>query len=677
MDQQSSSLDLRYYFHALLNGRWIIIAAMLLAMALAAISNYFQTLQYQSVAQIQIDAPPFLPNPGADLSAQSNYYLNIDRYFKTEKEKLNSRRMHSIFIQKLQEKDARYRSVPAESIARELEVGLKIYPVEDTNLVAVEFKTDNPQKAADWLNMYVDLFVAENMRVQEENVKQNREILHKQLDEIKNLLSSQQGQMVQYAGSIGGGGAENGAADAGESLYRFQANYDDARGKRTEEEQKLNRLKPYMLPGSDLNNMPPFDFAPSIRAIYDRLTAASTELAKLRREGKGEQHRLVVAKRSEIQSIEEQLRGETKKIADSLEGSVNSLKAIEQAALKTYNAKLAERKASSRQIQEMNRLDKMRDTWTNASTLVEDKLRSLKVLESFVSNNMNVVERGQPNMVPVSQRGKIFVLLIGIAGMVIGSGIVIAGEILNPKVKSVEEIQSSFNVPALGFLPSANDFSLGQIRESYNVLRTELLFRRDMHQHRSVMITSSLPQEGKTTVTMNLAKTLAAAGDKTVVLDFDLRKARLRSLMSSGSQNGDTVFSPVEGLNLRLEPTETKTLHLIVPATLPQNPPSLLSQPEIRDLIEHLRSRYDWVLIDTPPVASVTDPVIIASLVDTVLFVIKYNFVDKRLVKNSIGALAKVNADIMGGVLNNLDVRKMNYYSYQSYYRYYSDSDSK
>ncbi len=650
---------------------------MMLAMTLAAISNYFQSLQYQAVAQIQIDAPPSLPNPGADMAAQSNYYLNIDRYFKTEKEKLNSRRMHALFAEALKEKDPRYKSVDPESIAGEFAGGLAIFPVEDTNLIALEFKSDNPQKAADWLNLYVDLFVAENRRVQEENVKQNREILHRQLDEIKNLLASQQGQMLEYAGSIASAGSDPGSVDAGESIYRFQANYDDARNKRIEEEQRLNRLRPYSLPGSDLNNMPPFDFAPGLRASYERLTLANAELAKLRREGKGEQHRLVIAKRSEVQNIEDQLRGETKKLADTLESSLASLKTTEQAALKIYSSKLAERKASSRQIQEFNRLDKMRDAWTNASALVEDKLRSLKVIESFVSNNMTVVERAQPNSVPVSKRGKAFVLLIGFAGMVVGSGIVIAGEVLNPKVKSIEDIQTSFNVPALGFLPSANDFSLNQIRESYNVLRTELLFRRDMHQHRSIMITSSLPQEGKTTVTMNLAKTLAAAGDRTVVLDFDLRKAKLRSLMSSGNQNGSTVFSPVEGLNLRLEPTETKTLHLLVPASLPQNPPFLLSQPEIRDLIQHLRSRYDWVLVDTPPVASVTDPVIIASFVDTILFVIKYNFVDKRLVKNSLGALAKVNADIMGGVLNDLDVKKMNYYSYQSYYRYYSDSDSK
>ena len=325
----------------------------------------------------------------------------------------------------------------------------------------------------------------------------------------------------------------------------------------------------------------------------------------------------------------------------------------------------------------MARLAKMRDAWTNSSTLVEDKLRSLKLLESFVTNNMRVVERAQPSEWPVSQRGMTFVVLIGIAGLIIGCGLVIAGDLLNPKVKTVEEIHSSLNVPSLGFLPRASDFSLHQIRESYNVLRTELLFRRDTHQHKVIMVTSSLPQEGKTTVTVNLAKTLAAAGDRTVVLDFDLRKARLRSILSTGSQNGNSVFSPVEGLSLRLENDGNADAAPDRSRCAAAAPPVPAQPARDQGADSLLRARYDWVLIDTPPVTSVTDPVIVAALVDTVLFMVKHNFVDKRMVRNSIQTLSKANADIMGAVLNDLDVRKMNYYSYQSYYRYYSDSDSK
>jgi succinoglycan biosynthesis transport protein ExoP len=157
-------------------------------------------------------------------------------------------------------------------------------------------------------------------------------------------------------------------------------------------------------------------------------------------------------------------------------------------------------------------------------------------------------------------------------------------------------------------------------------------------------------------------------------LDFDLRKARLRSLVGKANSDGVGIFSPVEGLKLKLENTDTPALQVIVPFSLPENPPFLLSQPDIRELIEYLRGRFDWVLIDTPPVTSVTDAVIIAPLVDSILFVIKHNFVDKRIARNSLSALSKVNPNIMGAVLNEMDVKRMRYYAYQSYYRYHSES---
>jgi capsular exopolysaccharide synthesis family protein len=677
MGDQNQIMDLRHLLNTLYNGKWVILAAVILTMAIAAVSNYFQDLKYQSYVQIQIDAPPFLPNQNADLVSQSNYYTNVEKYFRTQQEKLLSRRLRRVFAERIIKQDARYRNRSAELLIADFGNDLRVEPVEDTNLVTVYFSADNPDKAAEWLNIFADIFVEENARQQEENVKQNREFLRAQLNEIKNMLNTQQEQVNSHVSAAGGKTSADSVSDT-DFLFRYQSAYDDARNKRMEEEQKLNKLEPYLSQSAILSNIPSFDFTSGLRTYFDKLSEANAAIEKLRLEGKGEEHPAVTAQKIDLQHWDEVIRAELKKSADSLRLNISSLKSAEQSALEVYNRKMAERKASSRQLQEVAKLEQAGESWTKASALVEDKLRSLKVIESFVTNNVSVVERAVANPRPISKRGLGFILIAGIGGIILGSGILIAGELMNPKVKTVEEIPASFDIPALGFLPRSKDFSLNEIRESYNVLRTEILFRREVHSHRCFMITSSIPQEGKTTVTYNLAKTLAAAGDRTVVLDFDLRKARIRSLLKGESSfNGNRVFSPVEGLNLRLETSDCSTLHFIVPVTLPQNPPFLLSQPEIRELLEYLRKRYDWVLIDTPPIGSVTDPIIIASMVDAVLFVIKHNFVDKRIVKNSIAALVKVNANPMGAVLNDLDLKKMSYYAYQNYYRYYSDSDIK
>jgi succinoglycan biosynthesis transport protein ExoP len=674
MEQQHTGPDLQYILHTLLGGKWIILSVAVLALVLAILSNYFQVHSYRSWAQIQIDAPPYLPNPGSDIAAQSSYYSNVDKYFNTEKEKLQSRRMMSLFAEQLHKKDPTYQSMANDAIAGEMAGGLSVVPVEDTNLLNVLFTTNDYKKAADWLNQYLDLFVEENRLVQGESVKQSQVLLQSQLDEIKGILAAQQGQVNQYAEKLGGTPGATGYVDESDFLYRDQIAYEETRRKRLDQEEILKKMESYLNPGSELGNIPNFEFSSGLQALFERLREARATLDQLRLSGKGEEHPSIAAKKLDIRNLEAQMHSELQKSVDSMRLEISVLKGAEERALQGYKTKLAERRAKASQIQEVSRLDRAREAWISASNLVEEKLRSLKVIGAVYSNNIRIVERASPDPSPIKKRGARFAALMGVLGAIFGCGLVIAGESLNPKVRSLEDIQTSLNLAALGFLPKARDFSTHETREAYNTLRTEILFRRDTQQHRSFMITSSIPQEGKTTIAFNLARTLAEAGDRTVVLDFDLRKARLRSLVGKANSDGVGIFSPVEGLKLKLENTDTPALQVIVPFSLPENPPFLLSQPDIRELIEYLRGRFDWVLIDTPPVTSVTDAVIIAPLVDSILFVIKHNFVDKRIARNSLSALSKVNPNIMGAVLNEMDVKRMRYYAYQSYYRYHSES---
>ena len=676
LSESLPQLDIRYILHLLWSGKWVILACMLLAMALAMVNNSFQKVSYRAQAQLQVDAPPFLPSPGADFTSQSGYYLNIDRYFKTEKQKLTSRRMHLLFAARLKQQNPSFQNQSIESIASELGGGISLTPVEDTNLLWLDFIGDDPRKASDWVNLYVDLYVEENDRQQGEAVKQSRDILKRQLYEIKSMLAAQQTQMNQYAETSNVPVTPEMASVEFEMVSRYRADYEDAKAKREEEEQKLAKLEGYIADNSKLTNIPELVSSTSFRSYYIQWVEANNALEKLRLDGKGEEHPTVVAKRSELENLRKQLRNELTKYADGMRVNLSVLHNREQASQKSYSQKMAERKVSSRHMAEMSSFMKSKENWASAFAAVEQKLRDMSLQEGLVNSNIKVVEHAGAGY-RVATRGTNFVILATLGGMILGMALVVLGEIINPRVKTVEEIQTSLGVPALGFLPRTKDFALHQIRESYNVLRTELLFNKNLRQHKVIMVTSSLPEEGKTTVTMNLAKTLAAAGDRTMVVDFDLRKARLRSILSTGKQDGQSVFSPVEGLKLRVEQTQLPTLHLTVADSLPQNPPYLLSQPSLRDFISYLRDRYDWVLIDTPPVTSVTDPVIMAALVDTILFVIKYNFVDKRIVRNSLSALVKTHANIMGAVLNDLDVKKTRYYAYQSYYRYYSDSDAK
>ena len=319
MDQQNPFFDLRYTLNTLCNGKWIILATTAIAMTVAVISNYFQTLQYQSWAQVQIDAPPFMPSPGQDAMAQSSYYLSMDRYFKTEKEKMTSPRMYLRFAERLRQGDARSLARSADSISTELGKGIKVEPVADTNLVTVYLTLDNPRKAADWVNLYVDLFVEENARQQEENVKQSREILRKQLDEIKSLISSQQGQVSGYVArstcrpATGMLRLWTASSCSATSRITMRPSASAWTPRRSWRSSGHSRLPTRIWPGC-----PSYVVAPGLRSQYDRYLEGKAALEKMARDGKGDLHPQVVAKKTEVENLQEQLRTEVQKIAESL-----------------------------------------------------------------------------------------------------------------------------------------------------------------------------------------------------------------------------------------------------------------------------------------------------------------------------------------------------------------------
>ncbi|HEY7514542.1 MAG TPA: CpsD/CapB family tyrosine-protein kinase, partial [Vicinamibacteria bacterium] len=173
------------------------------------------------------------------------------------------------------------------------------------------------------------------------------------------------------------------------------------------------------------------------------------------------------------------------------------------------------------------------------------------------------------------------------------------------------------------------------------------------------------PQEGKTTTIVNLAKLLAGSGEKTIVLDCDLRRAQLHHRLELQREPGLTdVFVRHDALDSVIQSTRVPNLDALTAGPLPPNPPALLARKSFGELLEHIRGRYDWILVDSPPLASVTDALLLARHADIALMVVQHLKVDKRLVKRSVAALRKATPNLLGAVLNAVDVQARGYHYY-------------
>jgi capsular exopolysaccharide synthesis family protein len=183
-----------------------------------------------------------------------------------------------------------------------------------------------------------------------------------------------------------------------------------------------------------------------------------------------------------------------------------------------------------------------------------------------------------------------------------------------------------------------------------------------------VLVTGTAPGEGKTTTLLNVAKLLAVSGESVVVVDCDLRRANLHLRLGVSREPGFTDFF-VRKLDIKavVRTTRVQNLSVIAAGPLPPNPPALLARPELTTALAQLKREYRWVLVDSPPVAAVTDALLLAQRADSTLLVVQQNKVDRAMVKRALAALRKVTPYVIGAVLNAVDVKTKGYYGYAYY----------
>lgn len=213
------------------------------------------------------------------------------------------------------------------------------------------------------------------------------------------------------------------------------------------------------------------------------------------------------------------------------------------------------------------------------------------------------------------------------------------------------------------------------ISEAYRVLRTNIQYSSIDNPLKVLTVTSSGPGEGKTTTTLNIAVTFVQAGSRVLILDGDLRKPKVHRIMELENQFGLTnILASKDGYKKYVKKSEVEGLDVITCGAIPPNPSELLSSNQMKQLVGQLREDYDLVLIDAPPVGSVTDAAIISTIVDGTILVAASGTVAIDSIKRAKELLEKVNANIVGVVLNKIDKNSNSNYYY--YYYYGEDLDT-
>jgi capsular exopolysaccharide synthesis family protein len=335
---------------------------------------------------------------------------------------------------------------------------------------------------------------------------------------------------------------------------------------------------------------------------------------------------------------------------------------------------------------ELERLQNELTQYQLSFTALLQSYENLRLAEANSVSNLVQVEEATPPGAPIKPNIMMNTLLAGVVGAMLAVGIIFLIEYLDDTVKSTEEATETLGIPVIGFVAKSGSNSDGvpmtarepraPIAEAFRSLRSNIQFSGVDNPIKTLLITSPGPKEGKSTISANLAVIMAHEGKRVLLVDGDLRRPRVHKMMGVSNNQGLTDFflRPSSELGGIIHSWEYDNLYLLTSGKQPPNPAELLGSTRMTQVLNMLRGKYDFVIIDSPPIGAVTDPVILSAKTDAVLLVVEPKKTRMAAAVQAVEQLKRAGANLIGMVYNNVPLKRAGYYTgyYSGYYYQYA-----
>ncbi len=314
------------------------------------------------------------------------------------------------------------------------------------------------------------------------------------------------------------------------------------------------------------------------------------------------------------------------------------------------------------------------------------RIREVDIATGIIPDNVSIVEEAEPRNVPITPRKLQSIFLAGLIGIGLGIGIIFGLDFLDDSIKYPEEVGKTLGLRFMGIIPAAN-WSTTDIRthllsqldpksglaEAYRNIRSTMLLDDQTRKVRSLLITSSVPKEGKTTTSLNIAISMAQAGLRILLVDADMRRGELHKFFGlEGGRGLSDVLSGQAKPESVIQRTGVVNLDLVATGPFPANPSELMLRNEFRTFMDYAKRSYDKIVFDGPPVMAVSEAGVLSSLVDSTIMIVWAGKTSRKVCQITAQNLLQRGARIDGCVLNNLEFGRVGYYYYSTYYGYYT-----
>jgi capsular exopolysaccharide synthesis family protein len=696
--------DARRYLAVLQKRHAIVITCLAVSLVFSVIYNYTTRPTYEATTQILIDratpkvlATKDLVDPGVQ-DFQTEYELLRGRTLaeKTvERLKLHRsaelatgplmspwERFQRKFLGKAPQLNIDADGMPLSPAAAALRSRLRIEPLPGGRLVNLRFTAYDPSLSALVANTIAELYIEQSREFRNSSSTEATGWLSDRLLEQRAKVEAAERALIEYQEEKGLAGTSAESSPDGDRVATLETAVITARMDRVGKETALSQAR--SVPTSQLASLPAVMANPGVQEARSKVAELQAEYGRLG-DTLGEKHPDMVRLRGDIQAAQDKLQAEMRNALRALEGDAQAARAREAGLEASLVQARSESLEVGRKAIEYNAL--RREVETNKQLFQSLMSRSKETgLESELkSNNVRIMEKAEVPRAPAAPRRARNYQLALAFGLALGFALALLFEHVDNTVKTPEDIKA-MDLPFLGMVPNveqrpgqpaaaraANTTSPdAAVAEAYRVLRTNLIFSAPAEGGRALVLTSANPGEGKTTTTANLAVALALNGAKVLVVEADLRRPALHQHFRIKKTPGltDLIVSKCQA-SQAIQSTRFKGLQVLPCGYVPPNPAELLGSSSMREIVQALRSCYDWVLIDTPPVLAMADTPVLSPLVDGIILVVCAEQSPRPAVQRAVDQLRAVGGKLAGVVLNRVDLRRNSYYYGQYYGEYY------
>jgi succinoglycan biosynthesis transport protein ExoP len=653
----------------------------------------------------------------ADLLTREDYKESISRrrgFFRTIRNILTLGWLRSGRKESDQGTISEFSPNPYSRMAEGLRNKIEVKPIRDTKLVELSYVSPSPKLSAEIVNTVAREFKNFSVDMRLQTTKQASDFMSGQIDSLSLELSEKNAELQRYSKEKDIFLLNPTESTAVNELSALNQAYTDARLETIEKQTIFRELQDL-----DADTIPRFVDNPAIqqlKADYLREKANFEDISK----EYGPSHPQYIQAKSRVDG----LRNDLLQAVDQAEQDYNTalnrenririeLERQKENVVRTDSNAIQYRLLKDEVEQKTKLLNSLREK--QQAAMVSAKLGGLD------TSNISIIDQAEIPTRPISPKKQLNLFLALIFGLLGGVGLCFVMEYVDNTVKGPEDVEKLAGLPSMGVIPEVpvmengkhksrflSDYKYGpgegkekkeedelfvdrvelinhhypklSIAEDYRTVRTSILLSYADRPPKSILVTSALPKEGKSVTVSNLAVAFAQLGERVLVVDSDLRRPRLHQIFEV--QRTDGLSNYLTGnlaLKDAIQKTSVENIHLIPSGPIPPNPSELLNSKKMKYLVDETKEGFDIVFFDTPPVLAVIDSLIVSSLIDATMFVIRAGKTQRRPFLNAIEELQKANAKVMGVLFNELKVKKgdvlfMNYYRYYRY-DYYGDGD--